>query len=113
MVPGAGSLAISDGATARNARTNSGSAANRSGRFSVAAALAQLLMSAGLVACISVLAISLSVGFARAQSQQAIGEPDTGLVIALLIVAITVMGVLSAAAVRFAGRPRPSRTRRA
>ena len=70
-------------------------------------------MSAGLLVCISVLAISMSVGFARAQSQQAMGEPDTGLVITLLVIAIAVMGLLSAAAVRFAGRPRRRQTWRA
>jgi hypothetical protein len=65
-----------------------------------------LIMSAALIACIVIVATTMSMGFARAQTLNAISEPDTGLVVAMLVGAIGVMGVLSALAVRLAGRPR-------
>ena len=65
-----------------------------------------LLMTIALVAAIAVAATAVSMGAARAQSVQAITRPDTGLIVALLAAAIGVMGILSAFAVRIAGRPR-------
>ena len=46
------------------------------------------------------------MSIARAQVAGAMREPDTGLVLMLLALAIVLMSVLSAAAVRFAGRSR-------
>lgn len=71
-----------------------------------AVACLELIMSFGLVGAIAILATALSVGFARAQTLTAVAEPDTGLVIAMLVVTIGVMVVLSAVAVHFTGRPR-------
>jgi hypothetical protein len=65
-----------------------------------------LMMSVALVISIVIVATAVSIGFASAQTLSAMSEPDTGLVLALLACAIGVMGVLSALAVRFAGRPR-------
>lgn len=63
-------------------------------------------LSAAIVVCIMIAAAAVSMGFARAQTLNAVAEPDTGLVLAMLAAAIGVMGVLSAAAVRLAGRSR-------
>ena len=49
----------------------------------------------------------LSLRAATAHGVHAFSEPDTGLVVALLACAVILMGGLSAAAVRFAGRRRP------
>jgi hypothetical protein len=68
--------------------------------------LVQLVASAALVLAIVVAGMAVTFGIARAQVIGAASEPDTGLVLALFAIAITVMGLLSAAAVRFAGRPR-------
>lgn len=77
----------------------------------VAASWGPLLMSATLsfviVIAIMIAATAVSMGFARAQTLNAIAEPDTGLVLAMLAAAIGVMGGLSAVAVRLAGRSRP------
>jgi hypothetical protein len=59
-------------------------------------------LSATLVVCIMIAAAAVSM--ARAQTLNAIAEPDTSLVVAMLIAAIGVMGALSAVAVRLAGR---------
>jgi hypothetical protein len=69
-------------------------------------AVIQLVASATLLASILVAVGAISIGFAGAQGVSAGGEPDASLVLMLLAIAIAVMGILSAAAVRFAGRPR-------
>ena len=70
-------------------------------------AVIQLVATASLVASILIAGIVISVGLAGAQSVGGVTvEPDAGLVLALLASAIAVMGILSAAAVRFTGRPR-------
>lgn len=71
-----------------------------------AVACLEIITSAGLIGAIVILASTLSIGFARAQTLTAMAEPDTGLVIAMLVVTIGVMGALSAIAVHFSGRPR-------
>jgi hypothetical protein len=76
------------------------------GRQQVSNARVQLVMTGALVACIAVAATAVSMGFARAQGVAGIAEPDTGLVVALMVAAIGIMGALSAVAVRFAGRQR-------
>ena len=63
-------------------------------------------LSALIVVCILIAATAVSAGFARAQSLNAMTEPDSGLVLAMLVTAIGVMGALSAVAVRLAGRSR-------
>lgn len=70
-------------------------------------AILQLLMTAALILSIVIAATAVSVGAARAQSMRAVAQPDTGLVLMLMVIAIGVMGVLSALAVRIAGRSRP------
>jgi hypothetical protein len=69
-------------------------------------AVIQLVASATLLACILVAGTAISIGIAGAQGLSAGGEPDASLVLTLLAIAVAVMGVLSAAAVRFTGRPR-------
>ena len=69
-------------------------------------AVIQLVASATLLASILVAAGAISIGIAGAQGLSAGGEPDASLVLTLLAIAVAVMGILSAAAVRFAGRPR-------
>jgi divalent metal cation (Fe/Co/Zn/Cd) transporter len=76
----------------------------RRGRATMA--VIQLVASATLLASILVAASAISIGIAGAQSLSAGGEPDASLVLTLLAIAVAVMGILSAAAVRFAGRPR-------
>jgi hypothetical protein len=71
-----------------------------------AVACLEIITSMGLVGAIAILASTLSIGFAQAQTLTAMAEPDTGLVIAMLVVTIGVMGGLSAIAVHFSGRPR-------
>ncbi len=66
----------------------------------------QVLATLALVFSIMVAATAVSMGVARAQGVHAMNEPDTGLVIALMIGAIGIMGALSAVAVRLVGRPR-------
>lgn len=66
----------------------------------------QLYMTAALVLSILVAASAVSMGVARAQALPAVGQPDTGLVLALTLAAVGLMGALSALAVRIAGRPR-------
>jgi hypothetical protein len=78
----------------------------RTAKAASAPAPVALIMSAALIACIVIVATTMSMGFARAQTLNAISEPDTGLVLAMLAGAIGVMGLLSALAVRLAGRPR-------
>ena len=69
-------------------------------------AIVQLVTSSLLVFAIAIAAFAVSTGFARAQVVGTMHEPDTGLVLTLFALAIILMGVLSAAAVRFAGRSR-------
>jgi hypothetical protein len=69
-------------------------------------AVIQLVASAALLASILIAATAISIGIAGAQSLGASVEPDASLVLALLVIAVTLMGILSAVAVRFAGRPR-------
>jgi hypothetical protein len=76
----------------------------RRGRASMA--IIQLVASAALLASILIAASAISIGIAGAQGLTSAGEPDASLVLTLLAIAIAVMGILSAAAVRFAGRPR-------
>jgi hypothetical protein len=76
------------------------------GRRQVSTARVQLVMTGALIASIAVAATAVSIGFARAQGVTAMAEPDTGLVVALMVAAVGIMGALSAIAVRFAGRPR-------
>jgi predicted lysophospholipase L1 biosynthesis ABC-type transport system permease subunit len=59
-----------------------------------------------LVGGIGIAATAISVGLANAQTLHAIAEPDTELMLAMLAAAVAVMGALSAAAVRLAGRSR-------
>jgi hypothetical protein len=66
----------------------------------------EYVIMAVLVAGIGIAATAISVGFASAQTLHAIAEPDTELMLAMLAAAIALMGVLSAAAVRLAGRSR-------
>jgi hypothetical protein len=66
----------------------------------------QLLMTAALIACIAVAATAVSIGYARAQGTSVGIEPHAGLMVALMVVAISVMGAVSAVAVRVVGRPR-------
>jgi hypothetical protein len=63
-------------------------------------------MTAVLVLSIVVVATAVSIGAARAQEAPGTTYPDAGLVLALMLVAVGIMGALSAIAVRFAGRPR-------
>jgi hypothetical protein len=83
----------------------SGAAARRPVRRSTTAVI-QLVTSSLLVFAIAVAAFGISIGFARAQVVGTMHEPDTGLVLTLFALAIVLMGVLSAAAVRFAARSR-------
>jgi diketogulonate reductase-like aldo/keto reductase len=62
-------------------------------------------MSAFMLAAIIAAALALGVRFARAANVYA-AEADVGLIVALLIGAVVVMGALSAAAVRIAARSR-------
>jgi hypothetical protein len=64
-------------------------------------------LSAIIVVAIMIAATAVSMGFARAQTLNAVAEPDTSLVLAMLAAAIGVMGALSAVAVRLVGRSRP------
>ncbi len=66
----------------------------------------QLLATGGLVLSLAVATTAVSIGIARAQVSGAVGEPDAGLIVAMFAIAIAAMGVLSALAVRLAGRPR-------
>lgn len=62
---------------------------------------------AGILALSTAFVASIvTVGFARAQTVHAFSEPDTSLVLAMLAFSVVVMGGLSAAAVRWSGRPR-------
>lgn len=70
-------------------------------------ALLHLLMTVGLILSIVVAATAVSIGAAGAQSMRNVSQPDTGLVLTLMLLAIGVMGALSALAVRLAGRSRP------
>ncbi|HEX2215202.1 MAG TPA: hypothetical protein VHG27_00685 [Xanthobacteraceae bacterium] len=63
-----------------------------------------LYMTVALAASIVIAAIAVSMGVAGAQSVHAFPQPDTGLVLALMLAAVGVMGALSALAVRLAGR---------
>jgi hypothetical protein len=65
-----------------------------------------LVMTIALSMAIAVAATAVSMGGASAQGAQVMTRPDTGLVLALLLVAVGVMGALSAVAVRLAGRTR-------
>ena len=71
-----------------------------------AQAVVQLILTVTLIVGIAAAAITVSIGFARAQTATGLSEPDTSLVIAMLAGAIAVMVALSALAVRFTGRPR-------
>ncbi|MGE0749428.1 MAG: hypothetical protein AB7K64_02470 [Variibacter sp.] len=66
----------------------------------------QLLATGGLVFSLAVAATAVSIGIARAQVSGVANEPDAGLIVAMFAIAIAAMGVLSAAAVKLAGRPR-------
>jgi hypothetical protein len=70
------------------------------------AAVSQLLTTSLFVLAIAVAGFAVSISIARAEVAGAVPEPDTGLVLMLLALAIVLMSVLSAAAVRFAGRSR-------
>jgi divalent metal cation (Fe/Co/Zn/Cd) transporter len=70
-------------------------------------ALLQLLMAAALIVSIVIAATAVSIGAASAQSVRAMTQPDTSLVLMLMLLAIGVMGVLSALAVKLASRSRP------
>ena len=65
-----------------------------------------LFIMMALTASIAVAATAVSIGVARAQGMHAMAQPDTSLVVALMVAAIGVMGGLSAIAMRFAGRSR-------
>jgi hypothetical protein len=69
-------------------------------------AVIQLVASAALLASILIAGVAISIDIAGAQGLGASVEPDASLVLMLLAIAVAVMGILSAAAVRFAGRPR-------
>jgi hypothetical protein len=69
-------------------------------------AVIQLVASATLLASILIAATAISIGIAGAQALGASVAPDASLVLALLVIAVALMGILSAAVVRFAGRPR-------
>ena len=69
-------------------------------------AVIQLVASATLLVSILIAATAISIGLAGAQGLSTSVEPDASLVLALLVIAVTLMGILSAAAVRFAGRSR-------
>lgn len=71
-----------------------------------AAALMNLAMSGALMAAILVAAGAVSMGVADAQGLNAMTQPDTGLVLGLMLCAVGVMGALSAVAMRLAGRSR-------
>ena len=88
----------------RWART--GGAARGGGLQRTSMAVVQLVASAALVASILIAGVVVSVGIAGAQSVATSVEPDAGLVLMLLAIAVAVMGILSAAAARLAGRPR-------
>ena len=66
----------------------------------------QLLATGGLVFSLAVAATAVSIGIARAQVSGVASEPDASLIVAMFAIAIAAMGVLSAAAVKLAGRPR-------
>jgi hypothetical protein len=66
----------------------------------------QLLATGGLVFSLAVAATAVSIGIARAQASGVASEPDASLIVAMFAIAIAAMGVLSAAAVKLAGRPR-------
>jgi hypothetical protein len=83
-----------------------GGAADRHPLRRSTTAVVQLVTSSLLVFAIAIAAFAISTGFARAQVVGTMHEPDTGLVLGLFALAIVLMGVLSAAAVRFAGRTR-------
>jgi FtsH-binding integral membrane protein len=80
--------------------------ANARHRQQASTARVQLFMMAALIVSIAVAATAVSIGYARASSMLPVAEPHAGLVVALMVAAIGVMGGLSAVAVRFAGRPR-------
>jgi hypothetical protein len=88
----------------RWART--GGTARGGGRQRASMAAIQLIASAVLVLSILIAAAAVSIGVAGAQGLGPSVESDATLVLALLVIAIAVMGILSAAAVRFTGRPR-------
>jgi hypothetical protein len=69
-------------------------------------AVIQLVASATLLASILVAAGAISIGIAGAQGLSGSVEPNASLVLTLLAIAVAVMGILSAAAVRIAGRQR-------
>lgn len=66
----------------------------------------QLITSSLLVVAIAIAGFAVSMDIAGAQTVSAMREPDTGLILTLFAFAIVLMGVLSAAAVRFVGRSR-------
>ena len=66
----------------------------------------QLVMTLALAFAIAIAATAVSMGAARAQTAEAITQPDTGLVIALLIAAIGAIGALTVLAERLTSRPR-------
>lgn len=68
-------------------------------------ALVELAMNAALIGATITAALALGIDLARAATAS-VSEPDTGLVIALLVAAVAAMVALSAAAVRIVGRPR-------
>jgi FtsH-binding integral membrane protein len=65
-----------------------------------------LFLTMALTASIAIAATAVSIGVARAQGMHAMAQPDTSLVVALMVAAIGVMGGLSAIAMRLAGRSR-------
>jgi hypothetical protein len=82
-----------------------GTAGRRPVRRSTTAVI-QLMTTSLLVLAIAVAGFAVSMSIANAQSVGPMREPDTSLVLMLLAFAIVLMGVLSAAAVRFVGRSR-------
>ena len=92
------SLRVGLPATARRAEAQSHRLA--------AAALMNLAMSGALMLAILVAATAVTMGVADAQALNGMAQPDTGLVLGLMLCAVGVMGALSAVAMRFAGRSR-------
>lgn len=69
-------------------------------------AVIQLVTTSLLVMAIAIAGFGISMSIARAQVVGVMSEPDTGLVLTLFALAIVLMGVLSAAAVRLVSRSR-------
>ena len=68
--------------------------------------IVQLILTGALVVGIAAAGSVVSMGFADAQGLSGAPVSDASLVIAMLAAAVAVMGILSAAAVRWTGRPR-------